>query len=265
MKHIPFSPTTLADFFLICENNVEKLLDPTGKSQTEKALENKKALEYFEPIVKDIRAAANAKSKRARDARKKKEAEQAKRGATGAEEDVEEPERKRRKIEGDELEAKVTFNRHLFCKAFPKLERIKPRAKFKMFLRTDGVACSIVYERKAPGTQATRKEASCVAEKRDLESPSPPLVPREGQRLVGMIGIDPGRRDMIVAVERNSGEILKMSTRRHAHESGRANAKALTLKTLRMISIPSTGLSLLQTLSKSPPGKEIEKTHWGRY
>ncbi len=35
-------------------------------------------------------------------------------------------------------------------------------------------------------------------EKRDLESPSQPLVPHEGQRL---IGIDPGRRDMIVAVE----------------------------------------------------------------
>ena len=34
-------------------------------------------------------------------------------------------------------------------------------------------------------------------EKRDFESPSPPLVPHEGQRL---IGIDPGRRDMIVAV-----------------------------------------------------------------
>ena len=27
MKHIPFSPTTLADFFLICERNVDKLLD----------------------------------------------------------------------------------------------------------------------------------------------------------------------------------------------------------------------------------------------
>ncbi len=132
-----------------------------------------------------------------------------------------------------------------------------------MFLRTDGVACSIVYEQRTPpGTRASRKEALCVAEKRDLESPSPPLVPRDGQRL---IGIDPGRRDMIVAVEHNSGEILKMSTRRHAHESGRANAKALTLKTLRMISIPSTGLNLLQTLSKSPPGKEIEKTHWEEY
>ena len=67
---------------------------------------------------------------------------------------------------------------------------------------------------------------------------------------------------MIVAVERNSGEILKMSTRRHAHESGRANAKALTLKTLRMISIPSTGLNLLQTLSKSPPERK-SKRHTG--
>jgi hypothetical protein len=262
VKYIPFSPTTLADFFLICEHNFEKLLDDhPDKSPEEKAREQKEALEYIEPIVRGIRAAVAAKSRHARAARKERDAKQAKREG-GADVDVGEPESKRRKLEGDELEAKAIFNRELYGKAFPNLERIKPRAKFKMFLRTDGVACSIVYERKAPGTGASGKQALCTAEKRDLESPSPPLVPREGQRL---IGIDPGRRDMIVAVEHNSGEILKMSTRRHAHESGRANAKGLTLKTLRRIFIPSTGFNLLQTLSKSPPGKEIEKTHWERY
>ncbi len=56
-----------------------------------------------------------------------------------------------------------------------------------------------------------------------------------------------------------------MSTRTHVHEPGRAKAKGLTLKTLRVVTIPSTGLNLLQTLSKSPPGKEIEKTLWEQY
>ncbi len=69
---------------------------------------------------------------------------------------------------------------------------------------------------------------------------------------------------MIVAVEHNSGEVLKMSTRTHVHECGRAKAKRLTLKTLRTVVIPSTGLNLVQTLSKSPSGKEIQKTHWER-
>ncbi len=58
---------------------------------------------------------------------------------------------------------------------------------------------------------------------------------------------------MIVAVEHASGEVLKISTRTHARECGRAKAKRLTLKTLRAVVIPSTGLNLLQTLSKSPP------------
>ena len=70
---------------------------------------------------------------------------------------------------------------------------------------------------------------------------------------------------MIVAVEHASGEVLKISTRTHVHECGRAKAKRLTLKTLRTVVIPSTGLNLLQTLSKSPSGKEIQKTHWERY
>ena len=70
---------------------------------------------------------------------------------------------------------------------------------------------------------------------------------------------------MIVAVEHASGEVLKMSTRTHVHECGRGKAKRLTLQTLRMVAIPSTGLNLLQTPSKSPSRKEIEKTRWERY
>ena len=45
----------------------------------------------------------------------------------------------------------------------------------------------------------------------------------------------------------------------------RGTTTRLTLMTLRAVVIPSTGLNLLQTLSKSPPGKEIEKTLWERY
>ena len=87
---------------------------------------------------------------------------------------------------------------------------MKPKAKFKMYLLTDGVACSIVYERKVPQIDMSAKEVLCPTEKRDLESPNPPVIPEEGQTL---IGIDPGRRDMIVAVEHNTNKVLKMSTR----------------------------------------------------
>ena len=51
----------------------------------------------------------------------------------------------------------------------------------------------------------------------------------------------------------------------HAHESGRAQAKVPTLKTLRKVIVYAQGQNLLQTLSRSPPRKEIEKGKWEQY
>ncbi len=260
MKHIPFSPTTLADFFRICERNVDKLLDvDDAASESAKERARKEAVKYLEPITKSIRGAQNARNKREKDAKKKREADT----REERDEDTGEPERKRRKLEGDELNARLTSNMDLFRKAFPNIERIKSRAKFKTFLRTDGVACSVVYERKVPGTRASRKEARRRRETSNLRvllsSRARVNASEKKLRFFSFkiedfkFGIDPGRRDMIVAVEHASGEVLKISTRTHAHECGRAKAKRLTLKTLRAVVIPSTGLNLLQTLSKSPP------------
>ena len=113
-----------------------------------------------------------------------------------------------------------------------------------------------------PQINKSAKEVLCTTERRDLESPNAPIIPKEHQRL---IGIDPGRRDMIVATEHNTGAVLKMSTRRHAHESGRPCSKALTLKTLTMTIVPLTGESLLRTLSRSPHSKEVDSASWNTY
>jgi hypothetical protein len=255
VKHISFSPTTLRDFYQICENNIDKLLKDASDVQ-----EKKEALLYLQPITSSIRTGKNLKSKNEKAARKQRVADQAARRAKG--ENADEPERKRRKIEGDELIARESFNMGLFRHAFPRLEKLKPRAKFKMYLRTDGVACSIIYERKVPQIDKSAKEVLCPTERRDLESPNPPIIPMEHQRL---IGIDPGRRDMVVAIEHNTGAVLKMSTRRHAHESGRSNAKALTLKIMRKTIVHFAGESLSRTLSRSPPTKEVESESWSTY
>ncbi len=160
MKHIPFSPATLADFFRICERNVDKLLDvDDAASENAKERARKEAMKYLEPITKSIRGAANARKKREKDARKKREDDARKqRFKRSLIAETGEPERKRRKLEGDELKARLTSNMDLFRMAFPNIERIKSRAKFKTFLRTDGVACSVVYERKVCWTRASRKE-----------------------------------------------------------------------------------------------------------
>ena len=159
VKHIPFSPTTLADFFRICEHNVDKLLEvDDAASENAKERARKEAMEYLEPITKSIRGAANARTKREKDTKKKREDHARKERDA----DTGEPERKRRKLEGDELKERLTSNMDLFRTAFPNIERIKSRAKFKTFLRTDGVACSVVYERKVCGTRASRKEAFCA-------------------------------------------------------------------------------------------------------
>ena len=94
------------DFFLICENNVDKLLkDPSNRQ------ERTDALVYLQPIIADIRTFSNGKSKRARDTKKQRESTESN--------NVSESGRKRRKIEGAELIGRNNFNMGLFRKAFP--------------------------------------------------------------------------------------------------------------------------------------------------
>ena len=92
----------------------------------------------------------------------------------------------------------------------------------------------------------------------DMKAVNPPVTPVVGQRIVS---IDPGRRDMIVALaktwteeNKDSGvrvgeeaaEVIKMSTRQHAHESKRNRSERRTRLHLkqRNVSIDDKGATM---------------------
>ena len=176
-----------------------------------------------------------------------------------------EPNRKRRKLEGNELLERKRFNRALFDWAFPGLCRIKrSRHAFADYVATDGVGCSILFT--SPQSEH-RRGANCILkeEGRDLKARCPPVALQSGDKL---IGVDPGRRDMIVAYEAASGSVLKMSTKQHVHESGRVHKTRATRRTLRSISCQLPGYAsstLLRSVENMPTRKESDSVRWLRY
>jgi hypothetical protein len=265
---------------------VDQLLDTPEDKPQKRQEEKKAALEFLQPITSRIREEYNTKNKKSHKACKERDKEQQEKEPDDDDDDDDDDEgepdtkrqklegqasqdekgpkespKKRQKLQGEELQKKMDLNKSLFSWAFPNVEQVKPKEKFKSYVRTDGVACSIIYERKVAKPVKSDQSVLCPTEGRDLESPKPPIMPQSKQRL---IGIDPGRRDMIVAVEHNSGAVLKMSTRQHVYEAGRSKAKAITMNTLRY-EVLSSGESLKKTLSRTPPSKEIESSRWSCY
>lgn len=178
-----------------------------------------------------------------------------------------EPERKRRKLEGNELHDRKRFNRALFDWAFPGLSRIKrSRHAFADHIATDGVGCSVLFT--SPQARHSRASgASCILkeEGRDLNARCPPVVLNSEDKL---IGVDPGRRDMIVAYEAASGSVLKMTTKQHTHESGRTRKARATCRTLRRVSCQLPGYAcstLLRQAQNMPTRKETDSLRWLRY
>ena len=123
--------------------------------------------------------------------------------------------------------------RRWFLVVFPGLKAFErgDGVTFDNYLRTDGLSVSITLLRPDPPEvpeKAFRPGRGLVpVEHADLKARTPPVVPRPGQRLVG---IDPGRRDMVFGVvsheDHDDNETtLRMSTRQHVHESQRGYLK----------------------------------------
>jgi hypothetical protein len=128
------------------------------------------------------------------------------------------------------------------------------------------VGCSVLFTSRQ-SEQSRASDASCILkeEGRDLNARRPPVVLNSEDKL---IGVDPGRRDMIVAYESVSGSVLKMSTKQHAHESRRKHKTRATLRTLRSVSCQLPGyasFTLLRQARNSPTRKEADSLRWLRY
>ena len=219
VKYIALTPTTLRELVNVCLDRFNDTLDA----------EDRRQLQTKQDEIKAEACAARARSSAARASTAPV--------ASNIEDDGE-PKRKRRKLLGVERDARKCFDLALFEWAFPGLSRIK-RSKytFANYVSTDGVGCSILFA--APKAQHSKSCGSILKEEgRDLNARHPPIESNSEDKV---IGIDPGRRDMIVAYDSQSGVILKMSTRQHAHESQRSRKAHHTRKALRKTSCELPG------------------------
>uniref|UniRef100_A0A6C0C1Q5 Uncharacterized protein n=1 Tax=viral metagenome TaxID=1070528 RepID=A0A6C0C1Q5_9ZZZZ len=151
--------------------------------------------------------------------------------------------------------------------AFPGLSRTKrSRYAFANYVSTDGVSCSIPFT--APNSQnsSSCKGSSILKEEgRDLDARNPSI---ELDSVDKLIGIDTGRRDMIVAYDSGSESVRRMSTKQHAHESQRARKAQCTRRALRESSCQLPGYAtsnLLRLAEPTPTRKELDNLRWLRY
>lgn len=141
-----------------------------------------------------------------------------------------------------------------FLNAFPGAKRLKSSGwVFDSFLRTDGISAEIIFKKKdvAPKTASSKKRKNATT---FLPAPLP------NQRL---IAIDPGRRDMIVAVSNDETEKpIIVSTRSVHHDTGTRKAARITRHTLRRCSINKND-TLEDVLSRLPPRRDLWE--WNSY
>ena len=142
-----------------------------------------------------------------------------------------------------------------FYKIFPNLRKLDRGCKCH-FLRTDGVNACLVMKRETPKVQRKRKREQS---KEDAGNGGPcrgplPRIPHEGQRLVG---IDPGRRDMIGVVS-NEGDTFTISTKSFLHMSGNKRYARRTVSLLSRTEVSDT--TLYDLLQKLPCRRDIDET-----
>ena len=245
VKYVAFPPSALRDLVKLC-------LDRFG---------HELAQEEYDALLAKKEQIASEKKKTTR------LGVEAKRAQKDDEDEPIEPMPKRRKLEGSELQERKDFDWSLFDWAFPGLARIKrSRHAFANHIATDGVGCSILFTSPQSDEFGSSRASGILKEEgRDLNAKCPPIVLNAEDKL---IGVDPGRRDMIVAYESASGRVLKMSTKQHAHESGRKRKTQATLRTLRNVECQLPGYpthTLLQQIQRLPTRKEIDSRRWLRY
>ena len=147
--------------------------------------------------------------------------------------------------------------------------------KFAYKLKTDGVFASLVFTRTGAvtidtnTTRANAKEDKAV----DMASPTPPILPSRRDTLWS---IDPGKRDMIVAVNMfpSEGEerIVKMSARQHFRECKRGKNKRKTESAMyreKLMRMDDSGkrVNLFAQISgpNAPSGKTTSSSQYTDY
>jgi hypothetical protein len=145
-----------------------------------------------------------------------------------------------------------------FYKIFPNLRKFDRGCKCH-FIRTDGVTVCLVMKREAPKpTRKRKREQSKEDSKNGGPNRGPePRLPQEGQRLVG---IDPGRRDMIGLVS-NEGDSFTVSTKSFRHISGSARYARQTVSLLSRKEVGEE--TLYDLLQKLPCRRDIDE--WTNY
>eukprot|EP00968_Pinguiococcus_pyrenoidosus_P024777 scaffold5041_cov197-Pinguiococcus_pyrenoidosus.AAC.2 len=109
--------------------------------------------------------------------------------------------------------------------------------KFDNFLCTDGVSVSVLFSFKRAADDDTESVKKVFRPGRglvrvegvDMKAAVKPKEPQEGQH---MIGVDPGKRDLIYFYNSTTRQEGHLSVARHRHESGEQKAWYLTRQEL---------------------------------
>ena len=153
----------------------------------------------------------------------------------------------------------------LWKASFPGIDRLLGRQKRDaFFLRTDGISASVAFRRGGAGSSTER-----LPKRRRQNRPAPegaeaPVLPRP-EAFDRLVGIDPGRRDMIYAVC-YEGDVekdpVKMSTREMNNRSGAAAAAARAAELLSAKRL-GDGRSLLDQIKVLPSNRDFRE--WDEY
>ena len=144
-----------------------------------------------------------------------------------------------------------------FYEVFPNLRKLD-RGGTCHYIRTDGVTVSLTMKRHTLGSEERPRKRRKVAASapRGTDRGTEPALPLVGQRLVG---IDPGRRDM-VAVVSNDGDAFTVSTKSFRADSGSARAARRTLHHLERTPL-GDGSNLAERLQTLPCRRDIGEWH----
>ena len=227
--------------------------------------------------VKDMVDGVTAQRAKDEDYRQKEEAMSAAREA--AKEAARERKRKgERKKEPAKKKHKVKSKTESACQlalwAFEDLRRMSMRRSKEgelifqfSSLMTDGIGATVI---RANEEEKQHESAASAKEDKNVDSCTDgkvkPTLPRAGDKIVG---IDPGRRSMLVAVQDGTNRSLDLSTRRHQQESGRLHCQRLSERLLRrkrdVIWTEGNPKTLLEGLLETPSRREHTEEGWRAY
>lgn len=143
-----------------------------------------------------------------------------------------------------------------YYRTFPNLRKLD-RGCVCHYIRTDGVTVSLTMKRNLPDGEEPPKKKRRVTGQVAERGPQP-QTPSSTQRLVG---IDPGRRDMIALVS-NEGDAFTVSTKSYVQASGSAAAARHT-KSLLGRTPMGDGTTLLARLNTLPSRRDLDQ--WDVY